>query len=400
MGRFTPRDPGHTVVPGVFDALNELFDRGQEAVERRRARQLEDEEIGYTRDERGRDTARQNLVDYEAGIRTGTAPTMRGPEPRRPQVFEGTGIGLAPARPAPLREGLDALLQVGRPRKPKLVAQAGAFVPGIGFAPRNLTDVDLPGWPGITTDGERYRAGEAARKLGLADRRPVQADPRYQQLTPDRYLDTSATPGAREAEARTEQSERLARILGALRSGGRDPELLAAAVDAGVPWSELREPEPEEEPISEEALRAAGVPERTIQAALRDPTLARQLVTTYNRPATPDRGPYGGRTREQYLQDLEESERTRRRVAEEFDDRGGDPRLAERRKAIVEALESGGRPGTPLTELEQNAVDALAQGISSEDILLRAEELVESGEIDEVDLESLERYLEPLRYRR
>lgn len=397
MSRYSPRDPGHTVVPTVFDALNQLFDRGREAVARKRERELEDEELGYVRGERDRQGARDDLVDYQEGIREGRAPQRRGMAPERPSVFQDVGIGRAPAQPKPLREGLEELISSGRPKSPKLVAMAGAFVPGIGFAPRNLFDRDLPGRGPVALDGPPARQGA----LGLADRRPVEHDPRFVQLTGDRYLDTTATPAAREAKATREEQARLTRILGALRSGGRDPELLAEAVRAGVPWSELKEPEAgEEPPFDEEMLREAGIPERTIRAALRDPALARQLMTTYNRPPTAGRDPYGGRTRDQFLQDLEDTERTRRRVAEEFDDRGGDPRLAERRAAIIKALESGGRPGAPLNELEQNAVDALASGVDQETILLRAEELVEAGELDEDDLVQLERYLEPLRYRR
>lgn len=378
MSRYSP-----TVEPRAPDpllaGLNALLEGGRRANAERREREFQEEEQEYVRGRRDVQGAVEAAELDRAGIRRGAAPTRRT-EVRAPDVFGDAlpGMAAGASGPSPLAAGLQGLALQGRPRPPRLVHRAGAYVPGLGFVPKNLTDQDL--------------MGDARMGLAAPETRE-EADPRYRQLNEGFYVDEEATPEARQSRQEQERMQRLTQVLGALQAGGRDPELLAQALELDVPVSQVFQDEEEPAPTEEE-LRAARVPEHLIASALRDPTLARQLIGQHNRPEPTRRDPYGGRTREQYLADLEETERIRRRVAEEYDDRGGDPRLAERRKAIVEQI------GAPINEHEQFAIDALAQGSDRETILLRMEELVELGEATEDELIALERYLDPFKLQR
>jgi hypothetical protein len=392
--RYSPQNVRRTLEPTAYDALNELFDRGQDAVVRRREaeerdrlRVLEEEDRTWLREQRGVQGARDEATLRDEGIYRGPRP--RTVPARAPSVFaeSGIGIGEQPGREAtsPLAENFSQLLEQGRPKPPKLLAPAGAFVPGLGYISKHLTDQDLM---------DPRAPGAPSMALGVGSR----PDPRYEELTPGFYRDTEGTPRAREERQMSDRTRRLAQLLEQMRSGGgMSGELMAEAADLGVPWSEIM-PDEEDQVPTEEELRAAGVPERSIPGAMRDPTLARQLMMAYNRPPAAPRDPYGGRTRDQYMADLEESERRRRQVAEEFPGREGDPRLAERRRSLVETL------GDPLSVDEQNALDQLARGWTREDALLKLEEqLIEEGvgedEANERVLQ-LETYLDELKLRR
>lgn len=264
MARYSPTARVQTTVPTVWDALGTLLDEGAAAAERHRigkereaerARLEEDREreLAFERRDRhqaridrDRRRAREDLATamdeikfHEAGGRRfpdgppqrelspeedvfrGSRPGMAARGPEAEGIFAGARPGMAGGNAA-LAEGLGALLEEGLPRKPKLVAPAGAFVRGMGFAPKNIFDTDLAG--------------------GLGMQRPTARtgpDSRFVHLQGDRFLDTAA----------------------------------------------LEEEEPEEERLrfTEEELRAAGIPAGMIPAALRDPLLARQLMAAAGR---------------------------------------------------------------------------------------------------------------------
>lgn len=276
MARWSPTREVTTTVPTIYDALNELVDRGAMANDRRmmqqeqeRARGLEDEERGRRQGREDLATALSEISFQQAGGRRFETPPTRELSPDE-DVFAGARPGMAAqvggggifegARPGMGGGVADQLEQVafpGRPRTPSIIAPAGAFVPGVGFAPRHITDRDMQ--PSIGMTG----AGRGPRQV---------PDSRYTHLTGDRYLDTQA--------GRVEDAEDPMALAQALMAmGATQEEAMLVLQDPARATQVLSRIEGREQQFSEEELRAAGIPENQISAALRDPQLARQLMT-------------------------------------------------------------------------------------------------------------------------
>lgn len=239
MARFSPTRTVQTTVPSVFEALSEIIDRGREVVDRRRAqdelerqRRLEEEDRALEQHERGvRRFAEAPEVEIEPEEDIfGGGIGMQRPSARAGGIFEGEGVGMQ--RDPGFATGLEGLLTAERPRPRRIAAPAGAFVPGVGFAPRNIFEDELP---------------------GRVETQRVMADPRFERVTgtDDLFIDRTATPEARAAAAEEEERRRRVGalaggldVLGVLgRDGIRDPERVAAALEAGLPASMLPRPE-------------------------------------------------------------------------------------------------------------------------------------------------------------
>jgi hypothetical protein len=106
----------------------------------------------------------------------------------------------------------------------------------MGFTPRLITDQDL-------VPQSRARAAVPRER----------AQPGFEQVTDDLYIDRSATPAGREEARETrrdrEERERLEAALGALQGGSDDPAVQAAALEGGVPGSQVF-PDEDEDTIS------------------------------------------------------------------------------------------------------------------------------------------------------
>lgn len=296
MGRFSP-----TVRPlSGLQVLAEGLDSFQGA-----RRQKEEDELAEQ--ERSITDALRRLQMDELGVREGTAPT-RTVAPEQ-DIFRGEGVGMARGQTgSPLTASLQAARSMGLQRpepEPKIVHPAGSFVRGAGFTEKHITDRDLAQLaegPSPFVDHTRRRMDPGGREV---------ADPRFRQLNDEFFVDREATPEARAEAQATEERSRAVRALEALGVTGRagSGEALLAALEAGVPASELFEEEegidvnvdgirttvrtpeealalrnrfgvPEEDGFTEEELRSAGVPDAQIPAALRDPALARQLIAS------------------------------------------------------------------------------------------------------------------------
>ena len=126
------------------------------------------------------------------------------------------------------------MMRMQQPRRPKVVAPPGAFVPGMGFSRSPVTEEDL---------AMRDQAGLAAQEQAAApptgvgvrtphefSRRPPPAAsermrPRTEQITEDLYFDPSISPEGRARTARESQADELSAGLGSL--AGLPPDQVA-----------------------------------------------------------------------------------------------------------------------------------------------------------------------------
>lgn len=242
MARYSPRDPGFTRVPGVLDALSHIATSGAAGYtgvnEANRARELEDEERAAARETRETGLFRQ-------GFRRGTAPTEPVPEDEDvfrdmpigmqrertehepPSIFRGARPGMAARTPPPLDRALGSLELQEPPPAPRMLALPGAYVEGMGFTDRAITDQDL--------------VQESRRRNAVPRQRTRQG---FEQVTDDLYFDPSASPEGREASMESardlDRRRRLERALGAVQGGGdMDPALQAELLDLDVPASQV-----------------------------------------------------------------------------------------------------------------------------------------------------------------
>lgn len=249
MARFSPRDPGFTSAPTLGDALASLARSGgaaQEAVEEREDLELQRDEIARLRDvaveDRERElfeagftrTPRREQIPEEEDIFAGVLPGLETADPRRraPDVFQGAGIGMQPDT-TPAAGALGQLEQTGQvpPEQPQLLAVPGAYVEGMGFTPRTITDMDLV--------QERRKAMRQPR---------TRLAPGVEQVTEDLFFDEARSPAGRERRAEEEATSsrraRLEAVLSAVQAGGEEgdipPEILAEGLDIGVPSGMLR----------------------------------------------------------------------------------------------------------------------------------------------------------------
>lgn len=236
MARYSPRDYGYTRSPGLLEGLSHIAQQGAQGF------------VTGEADERQRESARldqelQELELYESGVRRGRAPTEEVPEEEDifagelpgqqrtnerseaapPPIFRGE----LPGRSAPatgLEAGLGQMAQQGLPPEPQVVAIPGAYVEGMGFSPRTITDQDLVGH---------------TRAAARVPRTRVQ--PGYEQATENLYIDREATPAARERRAETEEARAqrgmLERGLEAMERGDMTPSEQADLLESDVPAS-------------------------------------------------------------------------------------------------------------------------------------------------------------------
>lgn len=342
--------------------------RGVEAEERERARELED------------------LALAERGYDRFEEPPTVSRAAEAPPLFGGAKLGMAD-RPegSPLAMALGALRGGRRPENGRPLALPGQFVPELGdFTPGAIFEAGGSPVGAVPAEVREIQTPDfnpdAYRSRPLMRPTMVEApDPRYEHVTGSLYRDLEDNPEARARASEEEEFNALAQALGALR-GGDDTRGTALArlmaiddVPAAVMEHYLVPEEEEEEGFTADELLAAGVDEEDIAAALRDPILARQLVLTANRPEPrAPAGPYGyGRSREQWLADLEAEQGIRARYRPSAGASGskdaGDPAYEERRDALIERL------GEPETEARQIALDQLASGMTPEEILAEME---------------------------
>lgn len=292
MPRYSPTARVQTTVPSVFELLSEVIDRGGDVVRSRRERELEDAEearrqeahdvnVATTEaalDERGyaRGTAPQVELPPERDIFAGQRPGMAGEaadverargERRMPDIFQGERPGMAAGARAPA-SALDAALQrIGEGdvdlRGNEVVALPGSFVRGQGFVPRAVRRRDL-----VDATRERF----ARPREGAA--------PGFRQVTEDLYK----------------------------RPQPRQPR------EAGTIEDRTK--------FTEEELRAAGVEEGLIPAAVQDPILARQLITQAQRGEGEGRAPSAADTRlERERMEERRDARISELILEDMDDR-------------------------------------------------------------------------------
>lgn len=394
MARYSPRARVSTTVPGVFDALNEIIDRGGEVVEERRRRARQDEQDQLRQDQAEAALDRQ-------GYRRGTAPREAVPEeedifagesfgmardvarereqPGFPDIFAGERPGMARGGgepQSPLVEGLGRIaegeVEIPRPQDDDdVLALPGAFVAGQGFVPRAIRKSELV----------RARR-EAIRRASPRER----VRPGYEQVGENVY----SVP---------EREGTVPRETGELEDRTR---------------------------FTEEELRTAGVPDDMIPAALFDPTLARQLIAQAARGGGEPRPPSAADRR----LSIQEIERQRNAVISDLivggandreilaavnrrfeeapvdlseirDIRGqqrrtgepDDPRKAERRERIIELagdpVELGGGRALELT------FQQLVEGVSVETIRRQLAEAAERG-MDAQDVANVTAYLDRL----
>lgn len=265
MGRFSPTVDPISGLEVLAEGLHSYAD------ERERNRRLKRQE--------GREDLEEAAALASArdiGVRGGTAPT-RTETVQAPPIFRGERIGIGRgARDVGMFEGqrpgaagaIEAARRMGRPREPQLVARAGAYVPGVGFAPKNLYDTDVQEAVGM----QRPETREAE-------------DPRYEQLNDAYYLDTEETPDARRDRAQSDRRSRTVGVLQGIQRAGRgaqlDPELLAQAMELDVDPEDAFGAEPEPEtitmagrtfPATETGQRAALAWRTAVSEATRAPT--------------------------------------------------------------------------------------------------------------------------------
>lgn len=328
MSRYSPRfsrNDGRVVAEGM--------DRLASALAYRQDRDRQERIDAQVEEDRGLSRALTEAQLYGAGVRRGEAPQ------RESRLFESPTI-----QRSPLAMGLESAPRPERPpAEPELVAPPGALIPGVGFTQQAL-----------------FRNP----RLGLQDQGPVmEADPRYRQLTEDRYIDTDATPQARAEEER------------------RYELALALEEEARARRRELEDDERGHRYDMTE-IEARGEQDREtvrLRAQL-DPPGSQEPPTIRLR----------GRT----FPDTPEGQQEALAWEAQFDTReGGDPAMQERRKGI---LELAGRP--PTTELEQTAVNLLAGGSYQyvEDV---ADRMWELGYPEE-EIAAVEAYLRHPQFRR
>lgn len=405
MARWSPTRTVQTTVPTMYDALNELIDRGHQTVQRHRTEGIQDEQNDRARTRFENEQDREDLAEavgeadaYEQGIRQGQP--RQDPVPEGEDVFQGADVGMQRGRTEATRGSifenerpgmaagtnpqnpnealaaeLDGVMQRGRPREPRIVARAGEFSPELGgYADRNITEEDLFGGqlPGQPERTPRTRA----RDTDVA-------------LTEDRYLDTTATPDARaEREGQRDrilsmqERARLAQAL--LDMGATQEEAELVFTDDDYANEVMDRVGDRDRRFTEEELLAAGVPEGQIEAALRDPVLARQLISGTGEGGTRPFTPTEARTRataarDQYLSGLiADGERDPQRLLEEARreypdtpttlrdiraqlDAGEDERYTETRRAILDLVHPVEYGGGPVLNM---VVEQLARGAS------------------------------------
>ncbi len=375
MSRFSPTvlpDPGPDFSTELARALS-FMRQSKLDKERAEEREWNREWLG---EERERQREQEDLELAERGYdRFETPPTMERPA-TRPPLFEGQSLGMADRPEAsPLAMALGDLRSGSGPEA-KPLALPGQFIPELGdFSPGALFDEGSP----LPDDIERIRTPDFnpaayGSRPRMAPTMVDVPDPRYEHLTGSIYRDLEDNPQARAQAAAAEQQNLLAEALGTLR-GGADAESSALArlmqmddVPASVLERYLAPEEEEEEGLTAEELRMAGIEEPYLAVALKDPVLARRLIQEGLEPEETPEAPtirVGGRTfpdTPQGRQEAIEWERTisaagrAPRTAGTAGTEEEDPAFLERRRAIVSEL------GPPATEARQLAVNELAKG--------------------------------------
>jgi hypothetical protein len=239
MGRYSP-----TVVPQVPDPLQVVdsmwsgylgYQQNQRA---EKGLGLEERGLDIREQEAGQRAESLELERYREGFRKGQAPKTV-PEENLPSGLRGgrsvfgegpQPIGLQPGEAKPLRDArgetpsLGAQLGAAASRyQPDIVAKPGALVPGANvFADRPIHRQELeppPVYGGMVTD------------------------PRYEQVTPEYYMDPEATPEARTLNRQVSYDEarqglddelaqaEIARRTDAAIAAGYSPEQAAAVAN-------------------------------------------------------------------------------------------------------------------------------------------------------------------------
>lgn len=200
MGRFSP-----TVLPDPGPSWEDLLAQAFMAIDRKRARDEDTRRQERLDTEREADRARaaedREIRLHERGYRKGTAPTKPstldvGSEgPIKVPAFDPQ-LGMQRGRGEnPLADALGGFPE--EETGATIAALPGQFIPELGtFTPRAILKVAPP----------RLRMPREETPT------PQVTDPRYEQVTEGRYLDTEATPAARAgAAARAEDQAAYAR---------------------------------------------------------------------------------------------------------------------------------------------------------------------------------------------
>ncbi|HET9949904.1 MAG TPA: hypothetical protein VFQ22_13365, partial [Longimicrobiales bacterium] len=151
-----------------------------------------------------------------------------------PSIFRGARPGLARGTPPPMDQALGELARGGAAvvQEPEVLALPGAFVPGLGFAPRIITSDDM-----AMAMPERTRERAHVPRTRMRER----IRPGVEQVDEDLFFDPMATPEGRgrafETAREREQREQLERALAELELGDLSPEAAAELIEAGVPAS-------------------------------------------------------------------------------------------------------------------------------------------------------------------
>lgn len=272
----------------------------------------------------------------------------------------------------PLAAALGEMTRPGPDEPPRLRALPGAFVPDLGgFTDRPLFEQPMP------ISGQVRGGGIPENVVPLPG---------------GGYIDLSATPEARaRALAEQQRQEELARQRAAAttfaRLLGMSDEEIAAAAD-----------------LSPDLLLAVTEERRARERAAQDPLLRERFIAGEERKRNQALTRImnmlaAGADRQQIAQAMstyrdlagywspDDIVAIERRIQREFQDAEEDPMFIERRRALSQQL------GAPMTELQQQILDALAAGATKEQILsdMRAQ-----GVPDTV-IEQARRYMRPIR---
>jgi hypothetical protein len=366
----------------AIDALRSSFGSAAEG-QRRRQREAEldaerQEDREFVRDQARRSEERQDFRTF-GQIPVSEAPTVQE-EVRAPGIFEGAGFGMAGEQDGsnPLLESISLARENGRPAPAPPAARPGAFVPGIGFS--------LP----------TFNPPAADTRIGM--QRPAttaRPDPRFEQVGEGRFVNRELLPEER-------KRNELVEILAGLQHVG--PEQ-ARALAAGVPVS-VAMPRPAEAPTinvagrefpdTAEGRREALAWRREHASAGRDPNASRGSRSSRT-PRSPEEAAsslyqeaqkmirQGLSTTDIANWSLRDDQPYKRHMSRE-------QRIAtiERAKRGIEQKETGSARRTailrtigkqPVNQLEEDIVDALAEGETADAIL---NGLREAGQGEEV----------------
>ncbi len=259
MSRFSPT-VRPTAPSSLLAALEGLYAGGEDAVRGRREQEERD---------------RQRSIDdfvLRSQIEDDPRYTTERPEqtPRLPSIFEGQ-------RPV-------------EPQRPNRVM--GGLGKQPGPAPASFAEMVRATAPPADEQGPRYLPGQFIREAGMFTERPVFEVPRLLRTDlveqPEPVKPTATVAGIdvyRDPAYRTDEQKKQQTLASTLELLGRARGGDQRALDELLVQSpDLYETVSGAGKLTREDLVGALVPEGVIPAALKDPTLARQLVSNYNRP--------------------------------------------------------------------------------------------------------------------